>query len=755
MSKHIRSLIVFSVLGAYPIIFGAMPVQAQTQAQTQLGAPQRTYDLSLSQLSSAKESKIYGLGGLQSLQFTLPRNQLVTKAHLELVFTPSPALLPQVSHLRVYLNDELMQVVPIQPQSPGKPQSQSVALDPAFLSTYNRIKFEFVGLVSGICQDLTSPALWLDISRKTHVSIQEQALRVGNELSYFPEPFLDTNDMLTQTIPFVFSAKPNAQRIEVATTLASYFGTLAKWRNVHFPVTFGELPKHAHTIVMATNDQRPAFLKDYPPVNQATIDMISAPDDPYQKLLLILGRNEDDLKIAVTALTLGSALFRGQSVQVTAVDQLAPRKPYDAPNWVPLNRPVFFSELVEFPGQLDVSGLRPSPIRLNINVPPDLFVWRSRGIPLDLRFNYTQPLRADESRLTVSLNDRLVSSASLRPTDAKGGLLNMNLPVVGNDEAASTTEMSLPTFRIGGQNQLSMDFSFTSTAAGERSSTCIATSAPDIRAAVDPNSSIDFSGYTHYTELPNLRIFANSGFPFSRMADLSETVVVLNKEIEPVHVSTLLKVVGQIGAQTGYPAYKLRIVQDWTAAQEIDADLLWIGESPQQFRDRPDANLLLNYTTATLARPLRAADDQAGMADVRYIPKVDVGSALTIAVQSVAPIAAIVGMQSPYFQGRSMVGLLATTSSDFRMLNEALSDVGKRNVMQGSVVIIRSSGVESHLVGPRYFVGNLAWWQRLWFHFSERPFFFLTLTVIVSLLTAWVFLVGLRSLTRRRLKKDA
>jgi hypothetical protein len=33
--------------------------------------------------------------------------------------------------------------------------------------------------------------------------------------------------------------------------------------------------------------------------------------------------------------------------------------------------------------------------------------------------------------------------------------------------------------------------------------------------------------YPHYAPLPNLEIFANAGFPFTRFADLSETTVVL------------------------------------------------------------------------------------------------------------------------------------------------------------------------------------------------------------------------------------
>lgn len=730
----------------------ALPVMAGSE--TAQPAPTRDYSLSLPQLSSLSDFKLFGISNLQNLEFTLSRDQLVTQASLELVFTPSPALLPRVSHLRVYLNDELMQVVPITVEPPGQQQSQSIALDSAYLSTYNRIRIEFVGHYAEVCEDLAHSSLWIDLSRRTHVRIQEQALMLANELSFFPEPFLDTNDMLAQTIPFIFAGPPSTAQLETAATLASYFGTIARWREVQYPVSFDEIASDHHSIVMATNENRPAFLKDYPAVEQATIDMISAPDNPYQKLLLILGRSDQDLKTAVTALTLGQSLFRGQSVTVDAVDELAPRKPYDAPNWIPTDRPVYFSELIDYPGQLEVSGLRPNPIRLNINTPPDLFVWRSNGIPLNLFYRYTAPTRSDESRLTLSLNNRFVTSYPLRAYNDRSAGDEIRLQVLGNEVISDNESPLIPAFRIGARNQLGLDFSFATTVGGAQAGTCQTVLPVDVRAAVDGQSNVDFSGYTHYVEMPNLRIFANSGFPFSRMADLSETVMVMPDRINPDHVTTLLKVIGQIGAETGYPAYRLQITDSWEQARTVNADLLWIGATPEAFRDRPDANLLLNHTTATLTRPLRNADGRQSMDDIPYIPQTDADSALKVSVRSVAPIAAVVGMQSPYFEGRSMVGLLATTPADFRLLNQAFNDVGKRDVMQGSVVIIRNSGVDSHMVGPSYFVGDLQWWQRIWFHFSERPFLLAALAAIGALMSAWLIWLALGWVARRRLNRD-
>uniref|UniRef100_UPI001571C377 cellulose biosynthesis cyclic di-GMP-binding regulatory protein BcsB n=1 Tax=Aeromonas caviae TaxID=648 RepID=UPI001571C377 len=84
---------------------------------------------------------------------------------------------------------------------------------------------------------------------------------------------------------------------------------------------------------------------DYPEVKGPTIDMISSPDNPYVKLLLILGRDQQDLLTAVQGLGRGDVMLRGQSVMVDEVKPLSPRQPYDAPNWVRLDRKMRFDEL--------------------------------------------------------------------------------------------------------------------------------------------------------------------------------------------------------------------------------------------------------------------------------------------------------------------------------------------------------------------------------------------------------------------------
>src|SRR5690606_19834600 len=125
---------------------------------------------------------------------------------------------------------------------------------------------------------------------------------------------------------------------------------------------------------------------------------------------------------------------------------------------------------------------------------------------------------------------------------------------------------------------------------------CQTTLVVDAHAAVDEDSQIDFSGYEHYLEMPNLRAFSGSGFPFSRMADLSETVVVMPVKPKSGEVSVLLETLACIGSQVGYPAWKITVLDGWEQALGMDADVLWIGNTPEAFRSRPDANLILQDT---------------------------------------------------------------------------------------------------------------------------------------------------------------
>lgn len=728
-------------------------LQIEPPQESAASTPTRQDILGLSQLTQGNGFKLLGMRNAQALEFTLRRDQVVNSAELDLVFTPSPALLPKLSHLRVYLNDELMGVINVESEFLGQKIARKLPLDPLLMTRFNRIRLEFVGHYTDICEDLTHSALWLDVSKETRVTINQEPLPLANDLAFFPEPFFDAGDMQAQAVPFVFAQSPSNMTLQASAILASYFGKEAQWRDLSFPVSFNTLPQR-HAVVFATNDARPDFLKSYPPVTEPTVELMAVPNSQTHKMLLILGRDEADLVTAASALAIGNPLFRGRSVSVDSVIEEAPRQPYDAPNWVATNRPVYFSELTSYPGQLEVSGLMPRPIDLTINLPPDLFVWGNNGIPMELNYRYVAPKASDESRLTLSLNNQYIDSYLLKSSDEKGTFTQLRLPLRGNETSLEDEKLLLPAVKIGSNNTIRFDFSYASTLGSAQHGTCQTVLPVDIRAAIDERSVLDFSGYAHYIAMPNLRVFASSAFPFSRMADLSETIAVVPEAPSALQVSAFLETFSHIGAQVGYPALKLRVMSDWEKASQQDADILLLGALPDAIKARPDANLLLQDTESWLRQTATNHNDKQRRENRELLKKAEVEAQSLVRIRALAPMAALVGLQSEHFPQRSIVGLLANTDEDVTLLRDALASSGKRAAMDGSVVLIRDSGVAAQHVGSTYYVGHLEWWKKLWFTLSDKPLLLSGLAFALVLVVALILWGLLRQVARRRVEHD-
>ena len=723
--------------------------------------PSWTVTRTFEQMGRATDTLLLGINSAEHVEFSLRRDRIASDASLQLDYTPSPSLIPTLSHIRVYLNDVLMGVLPIEKEQLGRQTRQKMALDPRLVSDFNRIRLEFIGHYTDICEDPANNTLWVNISRGSSITLQEQALSLTNDLAYFPLPFFDPRNSGKLELPFVFAANPTLGEQRAAAILASYFGSQANWRGSKFAVSFDALPsvpsKEATqpSVVFATNDHRPAFMRDlekFPAVNAPVVALIDHPDAPYSKVLLVMGRNEDDLTTAAKALALGGNLLRGSRVTIDNVQELQPRKPYDAPAWMRTDRPVRFAELITYPQQLQVSGLQPRPITLDVNLPPDLFVWRNQGIPLRTQYRYTAPSANDDSRLNISLNDQFITSLPLLRKDTSS-FEELRLSVLSNDSANVNDKLIVPSLKIGDRNRLRFDFNFASTVGSAQRDRCQTILPANTQAIIDEDSTIDLSGYHHYISMPDLKAFARSGFPFSRMADLSESIVVVPSKGTATQISTLLEAIASISARSGYPAFGVRLSDDWQSASKEDVDLLLLGEMAPEMRDNPDLSLLLQRQHDMLVQPygnstLDATNRRGPSIDGRNQP------ANRIEVTAHAPIAAMVGMQSPTHNQRSIVALLGTDDADYSLLREALSDSGKMDAVAGSVALIRSSGIYSQLVGEQYYVGNLPWYLLLWYQLSEHPVFLAILAVISVLLSAFLLWRALSWAANRRLHKD-
>ncbi len=683
-----------------------------------------------------------------TVNFGSRMDELTTRMILHVRFTHSPALIANESHIRVLLNQEVVGVIPITHKNPGQVVNYDIEVDPRLVSDFNTLRFQFIGhYTNDSCEDPLNSALWADVSGDSNIEMTVKHLKLSNDLDRFPEPFFDHRDWRRLTLPVVFPAQPTQGTLHSAGILSSWFGRIAEWRNARFPAYLDELPI-GHALVFATNASRPSFLAKHPDVNAPTIEMATNPADGISKLLIIFGRDDHDLEVAALALALGHTAFTGERMTVNEVKEDAARQPYDAPKWVRLDRPMKFGELVNSPEELQVFGHVPPPVKINLRISPDLFAWRSRGIPVNLKFRYTPLIRSSESRLVMSINGELVQAFNLL-SSGEGGEHRVRLPLIDSALFGSGSELFIPPYKLGIRNELQYSFSF----AFQKEGYCKDTQVENVRAMLDPDSTVDMTGFPHYAEMPNLIHFSALGFPFTKYADLQQTVIVVPAHPNKYEIETLLTVLGHMGESTGYPATRYHLATPDEENQFRDTDILVIGSAlqqgiPHQWENRLPA--VVTETSRRISQPNLKSSlfyDWLGF-DTQPDPRIADQEKLF----GTGPLGAVVGFESPVTAKRNVVAITATAPENLRLVLNALDKPELSNDFRGSVAVVHPDRVDGVLVGQTYFIGHLPFWTAIWFPLSGHP----VLLAIFGVLAVLVFALGLwrslKAVATKRLK---
>ncbi len=696
--------------------------------------------ISFAALGAWQPVQLRGLDASRNLSVGVRLDHVVKTAWLRLRYTYSPALVFPLSHIRITLNGEAIATVPFDREHAGQMVTTDIPLDPRFLSDYTQLGLNLVAhYTMDHCEDPESSALWAQVSPTSEVLLQTAPIRLPNDLALLPAPFFDRRDVGRLDLPFVLPAAADDATLRSAGVIASWFGALADYRNARFTAS-NTLPTSQHAVVVATRAQLPAGLA-LPAVEGPLIAVVDNPAAPTGKLLVVTGRNAAEVDQAAYALVLGKAAMSGAAVRPAQVDIGAPRQPYDAPRWLPVNRKVAFRELVDDPQKLQVSEGAPEAIRLNVRVPADLFSWSGQGVPLDLKYRYTAPTVQNNSALAISINDQLVKSFRLAAAQADDAQGHLQLPLLSGAGGRAANALEIPAFRVGSANQLQLHFSL----ASQKTGLCQGTASNPVQAAVDPDSTIDFSHFVHYAHLPNLAYFSNSGFPFTRYADLAQTAVVIPAHPAPEDLEAMLTMLGHMGQWTGLPALRVQVVRPGEVASAADKDLLVIGTGASPLLARWRASMPLAIGVGTGGGIEKAAYSvHEHWRDGAPLPD---GSAQ---LDGDGALAAVIGFERPDVKRRSVVALTATDEAHLTPLLDAFERADSIGQMQGDVALVREGSVESMRVGPTYLVGELPWYAPFWSYSVRHPVLLGVLGVIAGLLLTIGAFTGLQALAARR-----
>ena len=708
--------------------------------------------LTLQDMGSNSPLRLLGTQGEASLPFTVRRDDVVTDGKVDISLAYSPALIPELSHLTVMLNGEVLGNVPL-PKEKANGTTASFAASPVLFQENNRLQFRFIGHYTLGCEDPLHSSLWLVVSNLSTMTMQLQKLTLANELSLLPAPFYDAKDMQPLKLPFVFASHPSAGTLQAAGITASWFGSLAAYKGADFPASFDTVP-NVNAVVFATGQEKPSGVT-VPDISGPTISVVANPNNAEAKLLLVMGRTPEELAAAAQTLAMGSVALTGQTQVVSAPD-IPERQAYDAPHWLPTNRAVKLGELVQ-PTDLQGSGFVPGLLTVNFRTAPDLYVGGSAGIPLDVRYRYPAGdwLNFRDSRLDVSINNSYVRSLPI--TSSNDTTVKQMHDIVSPDFIVNEQSVRLPPYYMFGRDQLQFYYDLRPIKRGE----CLDVLPTNVQEGIDPDSTIDLSKVERYASLPNLEYFVSSGFPFTKFADLSQTAIVLPDQIEPADVQTYLDLMGMMGDSTGFPVTRVRVVNAGNVDQMSDKDLIVLGAvSRQPLLSKWADNMRLHVESGRLRVVTDSAIDRVytalDPAEKENRDRVD-----RLLVQQGDNLAAMAGMESPLRGGRSVVFITGSTAANQLTVLNSFRNRDLSGLIQGDFMVASPNPdkpdtpekVTSFRIGKGYTVGHLSPIVKFRAWLGDSPLMLILVALVAVLIVALILLWILNRIRSRRLAR--
>lgn len=701
----------------------------------------RTLSMTLEDLKVNRPLRLIGSAGEAGIPVNLRQDEVVTSAQLTLNFAYSPTLLADLSHLTVLLNDEVIGTVPLTPDGAGG-VVVTLPIDPGLFTNENRLGFRFISHYTRSCEDPLHSTLWANISNtRSRLTLTLQQLSVGDSLSRLPGPFFDSTEGRQLKLPFVFAGAPSNELIAAGAATASYFGMTASFHGFAFPVLFNDLPDGNAVILARGGSQIGGWV--VPQASGPMISIVRNPRNPYASLLVVSGGSDEDVLAAARVLASSPKSLSGQSAQVTP-QPIARRQPYDAPRWVDTRHPVRLGDLV---GQsyLEGAGLRPGLLTAEFRTAPDLFFWPRPGAKLTFGYRYPAGPWLDYtmSRLDVLANDKYIRSIPLRPERTAAKVRD----AIGVSAIQHSASVDIPGYNIFGQNQLQFYYDLHS----KKKGACEGILPIGIRVGIDADSTLDLTGAHHFSRMPDLAFFASSGFPFSRVADLSETLVLIPQAPQPDTLQALFTLIGRIGDSTGAPAVGVTIARPGESPTLRGRDVLVVGP----------LSLASQASELFQSAPVRVEGSQLRVASTspitrlfsRFGSNVDQRNpvAADAALVTNSDFAGVTSWRSPFDKSRVVVAVLSANPARLPEIVNSMDKPEANAAMQGDLAIATDKSFNSFQVAPGFWSGHLPWWVAVMWWCSRNPLLLALAVIGASLIIGGGFWVVLSVLERKRL----
>lgn len=558
------------------------------------------------------------------LPFSSRADRLLTGGKLFLEFASGRAALPQ--GLVVRLNGELIESL----RTEDLYREVELEIPSAFLSEHNVLGLELVSDDVDACGEIGQGAWsFLEGGRLELGSMQ---LPFPADLSRFPLPWIDPAFDRQGEVNLVIAGRPSWERIEIAGHLAAWLGRVGGIP-IRFSVVQGRLPP-AHAVVLVEDATSARYL-GLPAPQGPFLRALAHPGSPHQ-FLVLEGRSLRELADSAKSLAEGDPpTMQGTEVLVPRRHAPPPSQPYRSVRWAPPAQDLRLPELAEGATRLEHRGARPGTLPLRFRLSPDFFVWPKEWVDFDLVYRIDGHRDTGAPRLDLSLNGTFVGRL---PTDGK--------------EGSRRKRIRLQRDHFRGYNEFLVHISYPEGSCG----------AGEPVVVLEQETTLRLEKARNFAPLPDVKLLAYDGFPFTRHADLSHTVIALPESPTVAEVSSALSWIAWFAAITGEGGTSFTLMRlDALETERPKGDVLAIAEAGSVGRFFDQWGMPVRITARGQTR-LRGPAPGAWVEDLSlaYVLRVERLRAQEM-LTSIAPElpGILMGVPSPWQEGRVL--MLATS----------------------------------------------------------------------------------------------
>ena len=574
---------------------------ANTSASATHGAANAANVVSLATLGNLSGPlRLAGASASRSISIPLSAREQAHDAVLHLVVSNSISLLTDRSELAVRVNDRTIAQVQLsarQPEATADIRVPSQLLQPG----YNTLTFAVAQHSTENCEDPSAPELWTEIDTSASTLQMQTALApLTPTLADLPN-LIDPKQWASRAVTIVDAAHPsNASQLAAGSLVAQgialrlrYLSTAPRVLDAAHGNGTGMLPGLAlapladsDAVLIGSRDALRGYLDatTLAKIGGAFLGVYPKPDDARRFVLIVSGRNDAEVERAARAFAHSEMpLPRTSELVIGAVDETA-LPPWSTNRTVTGTVPHPFRDL-GFTSRTLRAG---DSADLEVRLPADVYAPEDAKVTLDMNFTEGAKMRED-SVLNIALNGRFEQVIAL---DQQQGAVMRHYRI----------SLPLRDFRAG-LNTLSLQALLVPLV----SDRCALRNMQNLEITLFDDSTLTLPPTSHFTTLPDLKRFADSGFPYTVQPGGNDLALHLAAHDNDT-IASAWALMGRLAQSQAAPLTAAELAFGIPAPARRNTIL--IGAVPSL------SPALLNHAPWSPGTSIRIADGTAGPADL-------------------------------------------------------------------------------------------------------------------------------------------